>query len=203
VRSQSRDTPPKPDFLAFNEAHALARPDSVGRMATEYAASEHQRSIIPSQASQILTPEAIDEEESDFVWYSNRDLGETLRQTRSRFKELFGKNLPDEIPHTQINGTICLKRRRNACEAKSRLVDAEPHRASKYLWVENYYKQEISEANLARATLSLVVLEYLRPFSAKALDFLWFLRFDLGLSASSLLGIFRPQYLKETVWQAY
>lgn len=208
VEPPSRDTPPKADFLAFNERlnsqiDSSPRPDSIARMATEHAASERQRSTIPSQASQILTSEAIDEEQSDFIWYSNRDLGETLRQTRSQFKKLFGKNLPDEIPHLrQISGTTRLKRRRTACEARSRFVDAEPHRASKYPWLENYHKQEISEANLARA-LTSVVLEYLRPFSAEALDFLWFLRFDLGLSASPVLHAFRPRYLNETVWQAH
>ncbi|KAH8787551.1 hypothetical protein F5882DRAFT_110904 [Hyaloscypha sp. PMI_1271] len=138
----------------------------------------------------------INEEQSDFVWYSIRDLGETFKQTRSRFKELFGENLSDHL--TRIDGTTSLKRRRIACETKSRLVDVAPHRASKYPWVENYHKQEISEA-----TLPSVALEYLRPFSAEALDFLWFLHFDLGFSAHLLLDTFRPRYLKEVVLKAH
>ena len=193
--SQSRDTLPKTDFLAFKErlnsqAHLSAHPDSIAHIVKEHAAPEYQRSIVPSQASQILT-----EEQSDFLWYSNHNLGSaSLRQTHTRFKQLFPKtSLSDEIIHRmRIDGGTRLNRRRIACEMKSRLVDIAPHCASKYPWVENYHKQEISEANLGQAMLPSVELEYLRPFSAEALDFLWFLHFDLGLSACILLDIFRP-----------
>lgn len=133
--SQSRDTAPS---LHFNEGLnsqvcSSARPDSITRMATEHATSECQRSTILSPASQILTTKAIDEEQSDFAWYSTHDLGETFQQTRTRFKELFRKSLSDKTIHlTRIKASTSLKRRKIACETKSRLVDTEPHRASKY-----------------------------------------------------------------------
>ncbi|KAE9373830.1 hypothetical protein N431DRAFT_557791 [Stipitochalara longipes BDJ] len=117
-------------------------------------------------------------EESDFVRYSHRDLGETLQQTRSRFRKLFGKAVPNSITDFErVNGITSQARRIIACKMKSRLVDIKPCRASEYPWVESYHKQEI-EAKLA---LSSIILEYLRPFSAEALDFLWFLHFDIGL----------------------
>jgi hypothetical protein len=172
-------------------------------MATEHATSEYQRSTIPSPASQILTTETINEEQSDFAWYSTHDLGETFQQTRTRFKELFRESLSDKTIHlTRIKESTSLKRRKIACETKSRLVDAEPHRASKYPWVENYHKQEI-EANLRRATLPSIALEHLRPFSVEALDFLWFLHYDLGIPANSFRDTFRPRYFPETVWEAH
>ena len=48
-----------------------------------------------------------------------------------------------------------------------------------------------------------VKLEYLRPFSTKALDFLQFLRFDLGLSAYILINTFQLQYLEKIVQKAH
>jgi len=90
---------------------------------------------------------------------------------RLQFKELFYKDLPNKIHFKQVGGITSLKRRKIAYKKKFQLVDTEPHCTSKYPWVENYYKQE-TKANLGRAMLPLIILECLRPFSVKALDFL-------------------------------